>query len=251
VGNPLTREDLCQGFRRAGLAAGDLVLSQNSFKAFGGVVGGPKTVIEAILEVLTPEGTLIMPAFNSEDFVEKKRYSKRHTKPHTGILSVMLSEWPGVHRIYHPIHGFSLVGKRAAELASSVSNHTSFEAASMFGELHRRDGKIMLLGVNYGAGLSFFHYVEEVVGVPYRTFIDIKSSIEELDGSVQPHTLKYYGCIDRNQVYDLNKVQPALEDVDSIVTIQQIGSSTVKLMRAADVYDRLSSELRRNPNLVI
>ncbi len=228
----------------------DMVLVQSSFKAFGGVVGGPKKVIEALLDVVFLSGTLIMPTFNWNDFGEKKLYRKAHTKPQTGILSEMFMQWEGVHRVYHPIHGFSLLGRQARELSEMVKNESSFESSSLFGEMHRRNAKIMLLGVNYRKALTFFHYVEESVGVPYRKFIELKGDVEELDGTVHAISMKYYGRSTKDIKYDIDKVQPFLEGgKNPVVTIGKIGCSTVKLMQAADVYDRLSNALRKIPDL--
>jgi len=77
----LTFEDFVGGFCAIGLVPGDTVLVQSSFAEFRRVRGGPKTVIEALLEVLQPDGTLIMPTFNWVDFGAKKFYSKRKSKP--------------------------------------------------------------------------------------------------------------------------------------------------------------------------
>ncbi len=252
LARPLSKQDLIDGFRRLGLDRGDTVLVQSSYKAFGGVEGGPRTVLEALLEVLGPEGTLIKPTFNWDDFGEKKLYSKRHTKPQTGIMCEMLMQWPGVRRIYHPIHGFSLVGRLAEELSQTVKNESSFESSSLFGELHRRNAKIMLMGVNYRKGLTFFHYMEEAAMVPYRKFITLEGGVEETDGRVRRIRMKYFGRSTKDVKYDLDKVQACLEEqLPSVVATQKIGLSTVKSMRAADIYDRIMNELRQNPNLVV
>ena len=57
-------EDLCDGFRRLGLQVGGGVMVHSSLSSFGHVLGGARTVIEALMEVVTPEGTLMMPSFN-------------------------------------------------------------------------------------------------------------------------------------------------------------------------------------------
>ena len=248
----LTFEDLVTGFKNLGLTKSDTVLVQSSFKAFGGVRGGPRTVIKAFLEVLSPEGTLVMPTFNWNDFGEKKLYSKLHTKPQTGILSEILMGWEGAHRIYHPVHGFSLVGAKAQKLSQKVKNESSFESSSLFGELHRMNAKLMLLGVNYGKGLTFFHYVEEMVGVPYRKFITLHGKVKELNGTIHDIFIPYYGRASLDIHYNLDKIEPFLEDpMRSIVRVRKIGGSTVKLMNASDVYDRIAETLKKHPDLVL
>jgi len=45
----LTKEDLVRSFRELGLKAGDVLLVHSSYKSFGGVEGGPQTVVDALL----------------------------------------------------------------------------------------------------------------------------------------------------------------------------------------------------------
>ena len=56
-------------FKRIGLSTGDTVLVHSSFKSFGGVEGGPQTVIDALKQVLGVKGTLIVPRFNFDFFL--------------------------------------------------------------------------------------------------------------------------------------------------------------------------------------
>ena len=248
----LSFEEFVEGLRAIGLSAGDTVLVQSSFIPFRHLKGGPRAVLEALLTVLQPNGTLIMPTFNWRDFGEKKFYSKRHSKPQTGILSELLMDWEGCRRIYHPLHGFSLVGNRAEELCRKVKNKSSFDRSSLFAELRRRNAKILLLGVHYSQGFTFFHYIEESVGVPYRKFITLRGNVEELDGSVHEAAIPYYGRASMDIHYQLDKVQPILEAPgSSLVTEGKIGIGTVKIMRAGEVYERLAPILRTHPNLVL
>ena len=54
-------EKLISEFKDLGLEKGDVVLVHSSYKSFGGVEGGPQTVIDALLSILGEEGTLIVP----------------------------------------------------------------------------------------------------------------------------------------------------------------------------------------------
>ena len=246
------RETAAEDFRKLGLKAGDTVLVQSGFKNFKAIEGGPRALIEALLLALGPEGTLIMPTFNFSDFGEKKLYSKKNTRPQTGLLTEIFSEWEGHTRVYHPIHGFALVGKRAQDWAKKIHNQSSFEDASLFGELYRTNAKIMLLGVSYRVGFSFFHYIEEMVGVPYRTFVTLTGKVEELDGSIHDISVPYYGRKTSDILYDFDKVIPCLEAArDDLIKIRTIGTGQVRLMEARPVFDVLAEALRANPNLIL
>lgn len=56
----VTKSCLVADLRGLGVHAGQSVMLHASVKAIGWVVGGPDVVLDALLEVLTPSGTLIM-----------------------------------------------------------------------------------------------------------------------------------------------------------------------------------------------
>ena len=58
----ITKSQLIKDVRSLGAAEGRTVMPHVSVKNIGWVVGGPDVVIEAILDVLTPQGTLMMLA---------------------------------------------------------------------------------------------------------------------------------------------------------------------------------------------
>lgn len=61
----VTKDDLVRGFRRVGLKAGMHVVCHSSLSRFGRVEGGADAVIDALEEVITRDGTLVLPTFSS------------------------------------------------------------------------------------------------------------------------------------------------------------------------------------------
>ena len=59
--SPCTRSSLATDLRQLGLTPGSIVLVHASLSSLGWVCGGSVTVIQALMDVLTTEGTLIMP----------------------------------------------------------------------------------------------------------------------------------------------------------------------------------------------
>jgi aminoglycoside N3'-acetyltransferase len=55
----LTKEDLVKDIRALGVKEGDLLHLKVSMKSIGDVEGGAKTLLDALLEVVGKEGTLI------------------------------------------------------------------------------------------------------------------------------------------------------------------------------------------------
>jgi aminoglycoside 3-N-acetyltransferase len=58
----LTRDEITAGLCRLGVRRGDLLEVHSSLGSLGWVQGGAATVIEALIEVVGPEGALVMPA---------------------------------------------------------------------------------------------------------------------------------------------------------------------------------------------
>ena len=59
---PNTFDSLLRELTELGIAAGMTLMVHSSLRQVGWTVGGPVTVIRAILETLGREGTLVMPA---------------------------------------------------------------------------------------------------------------------------------------------------------------------------------------------
>jgi len=57
---PITKTRLVTDLKKLGIVSGDTLLLHASVKATDWIVGGPDIVIQALLDVLEPEGTLMM-----------------------------------------------------------------------------------------------------------------------------------------------------------------------------------------------
>ena len=59
---PPTRASLAEDLTALGLRAGETVIVHSSLRAVGWVPGGRVAVVQSLLEVLGPAGTLVVPA---------------------------------------------------------------------------------------------------------------------------------------------------------------------------------------------
>jgi aminoglycoside 3-N-acetyltransferase len=130
-------DDLCE----LGLQAGMHVIVHTSYKSLGHVIGGPSAVILALENVLTPEGTLLMPTFTEhlcDPSTAENKYPEEYwqqvrdnlpifqpdltpTTKSIGIVPETFRKQDGVLRSSHPHLSFAAWGKFAREL---IYNHS-------------------------------------------------------------------------------------------------------------------------------
>jgi aminoglycoside 3-N-acetyltransferase len=58
---PRTRSNLAEDLRRIGVVAGMTLIVHSSLRALGWVSGGSVAVVQALMDVISSEGTLVMP----------------------------------------------------------------------------------------------------------------------------------------------------------------------------------------------
>lgn len=124
---PVTRSMLARDLRQLGVAVGDTVMVHASVKAIGWVVGGPDVVIQALLDSLGVEGTLMMLVSWEDSPYELAEWPKGVQRAYLeecppfdaaksrayrkwGILTEYLRTWPGAFRSNHPDASFAAVG---------------------------------------------------------------------------------------------------------------------------------------------
>lgn len=180
---PRTRQSLAADLHRLGLEPGMIVLVHSSLSALGWVNGGSVTVIQALQDVLTPAGTLVMPAHSGDlsepalwknppvptDWVDPVRetmpaYDPRLTPTRgMGRIPEHFRTWPDVLRSDHPALSFSAWGARAQEITRGHQLEDPLGEGSPLARIYDLQGYVLLLGVGYGNNTSF-HLAEYRIG---------------------------------------------------------------------------------------
>ncbi len=122
--------------------------------------------IQAVLERVGEEGTVLFPAFNW-GFCRGQAFDYRRTPSMTGALSREALRRPDFKRTRHPIYSFAVWGRYQEELCG-YDNRNAFGRGSIFDFLYQKHAKALVIGLPTLAGLTFIHHVEQMVGVPYR-----------------------------------------------------------------------------------
>ena len=158
---------LVEGLRAVGLRAGDVALVHSSLSSFGRVEGGAQAVVRALLNVLTPQGTLVFPTFG--EFFEgdpDQVWDRERSPSRMGVISETARTWPGALRSSHPGHPFGAIGQHARAITEPECDF-GWGPDSPLATLERLAGRILLLGVGYNV-VTLFHLPEFEARVPYR-----------------------------------------------------------------------------------
>ena len=185
TGEPITRARIAADLRELGLRGGDIVLVHTSLRALGWVCGGPVAVVQALLDVLGVDGTLMVPTHSGEnsdpkDWVnppvpqswwpvireQMPAYDPAITPSYkVGILPEIVRNWPGALRSAHPQMSFAAIGPAAGELLADHELPSQLGEESPLGALDRAGGKVLLLGVGFDS-CTAFHLAEYRVPDP-------------------------------------------------------------------------------------
>lgn len=124
--------------------------------------------LAALLEVLGPGGTVVVPTFTQQVGRFGVPYVHEETTSLTGIFGEYLRKRPDSLRSLHPVFSVTAVGRLKEAVCADVSP-VAFGADSAFDRLVTLGGKAVCLGFEYYSGhiVSLMHHVETMFGVPY------------------------------------------------------------------------------------
>jgi len=164
------KAELLADLQNLGVKTGDNLFVHSSFKSLGEVDGGAAAVVEALLEALGRNGTLMFPAFTFYLLPEEAPvFDYAKSKSCVGYLSEYFRRHFAEGRSLHVSHSCSARGARAAEFLEHAANATPCGADTPLAKLLAAGGKVLMLGCSYNA-LTAIHVFEEKMQVPYVRF---------------------------------------------------------------------------------
>ena len=251
------REGIADGLRQLGIEPGDTVMLHSSLKSLGFVEGGPRAVLEAILDAVGSTGTLVVPTYylpggtiaaavEMQDYV----FDPRTHDSVLGALPNAFLKMPGIQRSLHPTHSVSALGPQAGFV--TADHH---KAPSIFGEgspwerCVRLNAKVLGLGITMGP-VTFYHVVEDAMGdafpVPVRLPRQYMLKCREAGGSIVEVPVRAFDPeivkrrIDMKDRPDLRDFMMADFQRAGILTDGMVGQASSWFVRSQDFYNRIA-----------
>ncbi len=236
-------------FYEIGLRPGMTLEFHCALSSFGYVIGGAQTVIDALLEILGENGTLVVPmqrgdAEDPAGFVnppvayelqEKFRRNAPAFDPDASESYKMSDVYENLRRrkkavvSRHPTIGFAAIGRQARYICASQPYDFPLGVNSPLEKLVSLKAFCLLAGVGYDS-MTSLHYGESISS--YRPAAINGASVLEEEKTVW----KRYLVHDVDSDDGFNEIGERLES-RGLVSVYEKGSLTLKLLRV-DIANR-------------
>lgn len=172
--NPHTLFTITQDLQNIGLRRGDTVIVHSAMSKVGWIVGGAETLIDALMKVIAPNGTLVMPTHSSQnsdpsywenppvpkDWWPIIRSQMPPYRPEVtptrgiGTLPELFRRYPNVIRSSHPQFSFAAWGEYAQQITADHAIEVEMGEGSPLAKLYDLDAKVLLIGVTHANNTS-------------------------------------------------------------------------------------------------
>ncbi|PYZ91977.1 AAC(3) family N-acetyltransferase [Salipaludibacillus keqinensis] len=170
-----TIETLENDLKQLGLKPGMTVLVHSSLSAIGWTNGGAVAVIQALMETVTVEGTVVMPT-QSGDWSDPKEWEApavpkewwepiRQTMPSyhpnitptrgMGRIVEVFRSYPDVIRSLHPAVSFAAWGKNKQAIIENHRLDFGLGETSPLGRLYELEAQVLFIGTDYETNTCF------------------------------------------------------------------------------------------------
>jgi len=165
-----TKEEMARDLGRAGLRKGDTVLVHSSLSSIGYVPGGADDVIDALLEAVGDDGTVVVPTLTGHisDSPENPPAFSSDKPSWTGTIPEAMRGREGACRSVHPTHSVAAIGNLARKLTEGHEDAmTPCGRGTPYLKVAEAQGKIVFLGATLNSNTTF-HSVEELANLYYH-----------------------------------------------------------------------------------
>ncbi len=236
----ITKQDIIYSLYLADVEKGDILLVHSALSSIGEVDGGADAVVDAFLEAVGSEGTIVMSTLTGWS----APFDAKTTPSAVGKISEVFRKRPQTKRSLHPVHSVAACGRYADYITSGHENcETGCGKGTPYDKIKELGGKIILLGVDNDRN-TMMHSLEEEIDAKYLRVLDIPAPTY-LPGA-KKFTLKKFPPGHR----DFLSVTPLLRRAGALKE-SVIGNACIKVIDAKELYRVVMPLLASDPLLFI
>lgn len=201
-------DDLEKIINKINLKNGDTVYVAGNIFSFGFNVNEVKKfcdyLYKHIEKKIKSSGNIIVPTATLNLTNTNKVYDKGSTKSYMmGIFSEYIRNLKHSYRSDHPLWSFSGIGKNVKKILGDTSV-SAYGEGSVFHKLLDNNTYFISLGEPH-TSIGMIHYVEQIIGVPYRYNKEFLIKVKKNNKIVKQYTLLGVRFKSKNMVGDGNK----------------------------------------------
>ncbi|MDK9700961.1 MAG: AAC(3) family N-acetyltransferase [bacterium] len=245
-----TKEILKEHLSALGIRKGNILLVKASLKSVGKVVGGAQALVDAFVETVGEEGTVISASFVSGyplPFSEEdaKKVVTVETPSYAGAFTNTMVKDPRMYRSRHPLQKFVAIGKDAKEL---MERHTAQTGAyEVVNWMIEKGGLNVKVGDDDKVpGIGTTHVAILQLGLKQKTE-DYGVNYLDADGQVKFFQRNWAGGCARGFINFI----PLYEKEGAILATGHVGNAAAKMTDLKKTLEIELRVLRENPSFFL
>lgn len=243
----VTLDDIGKELRALEVREGGVLLVHSSLSSFGHVEGGADAVIDALLDVVGSDGTVVVPTLTgSPDYSPQcpPHFDVRKTPSWTGRIPETFRLRSNAYRSLHPTHSVACIGPHTDALTCDhEASRTPCGPESPYVRLAQVGGQILFLGVTLDSNTTF-HAAEELAQVPYHLQPEpVVATVIGYEGEVRQHSILIHAY---GTPRNFRSFEPLFAK-QGVLRLGRIGGATVRLVEAGPMMDMTLPLLEKDP----
>lgn len=181
-----TRRTLATDLQCLGIVPGDAVMVHAGLRALGRIVGGPDSLIAALLDTVGPDGTILgytdwqgldedLDGIDEADIPPFDPATSRATRDN-GAFPELLRTRPGARRSANPGASVAALGARADWFTAAHPLDYGYGEDSPWARLAQVHGKVLMLGAPLDT-MTLLHHAEHLAAIPGKRVIRYRAPI--------------------------------------------------------------------------
>jgi len=251
-----------QSLLSLGIEREDVVMVHSSVFSLGklGEIHNKKDfsniLINSFFNIIGEKGTLIFPTFTFS-FCKSGLFDIDNSSSEMGVLSESARKREDSIRTNNPIYSVCVLGY-LKEKFLKVSKSTCFGKGSIFEflhELNHSEGalnkvKFVTIGVKYPPeALTFVHYLEEKMRVPYRYYKTFHGHIINKDNKKEVNIEFYVRDLEADVIFDHESCWE-LWNQEKINQTVPLGDSFIAMIKERDFHDTIIQKIKFEPDFL-